>query len=147
MGWTASGLMGATQVDQWDPTALAIDLTAEDGKAAFWGSSITPNFNTDTAYNAAPWNSGQSSGAGYTAGGPTVTGTTLVASSGVMVYDYDNISIPNSTIIAEGYINYWPNKSNRIFLAVWFGAPLETQDGTFLVTNDPSGVARLDYTP
>lgn len=148
MGWIASGLMGATQADQWDPTALAIDLTAEDGKNAFYGAGVTPNFNTDTAYNVGTWvTANEASGAGYTAGGPVSTGTTLTPTGGVLVYDYDNISIANSTIEAEGYINYWPNKSSRIFHAVWFGELLETQDGTFLVTNDPSGVARLDYTP
>lgn len=148
MAWTRSGIMGTTQQDQWDPTALGVDLTAEDGKNAFWGPSITPNFNTDTAYNSSPWlasGGGQASGAGYTAGGPVSTGTTLTPASGILVYDFDNIELTNSTIIAEGYINYWPNKSSRIFLATWFGEPLETQDGTFLVTHDPGGVARFGY--
>lgn len=148
MAWGGSGLMGPTQMDQWDPSALAIDLTAEDSKAAFWTVSVTPNYNTDTAYGSAPWNSGESSGAAYTAGGILVTGTTLAVASGVMKYDYDNFEIPNSTFAARGYLHYFPNKSNRAFSAVDFGADdLETQDGTWLVTHDPSGTALLDYIP
>ncbi|MFI7532570.1 hypothetical protein [Streptosporangium sp. NPDC049376] len=147
MAWSASGLFVATHIDQWDPTNLAIDLTAEDSKVAFWGSSVTPNFDTDTAYNTAPWNSGQSSGAGYTAGGPTLTGTTLAVVSGSMRFDADNVQLDNSTITSEGVLHYWPNKTNRAFLAVWFGAPKETQDGTFLITWHANGIAVLDCTP
>ncbi|WP_327587032.1 hypothetical protein OHA25_08475 [Nonomuraea sp. NBC_00507] len=147
MAWSASGLFVATHVDQWDVTNLAIDLGAEDGKLALWGSAVTPNFTTDTAYGVAPWNAGESSGAGYTAGGPTLTLTTLTAASGSMVFDAENVQLNNSTIIAEGALQYWPLKSNRAFLAVWFGAPKETQDGTFLITWHASGIAVLDCSP
>jgi hypothetical protein len=143
MPWSGSGLMMATQVDQWDPSALAIDLTAEDGKLALWTSAVTPNFATDTAYNASPWNSGQSSGAGYTAGGPLATGSTLTVTSGVAKYDLDNIELTETTLVSEGGLIYFPNKSNRALLAVWWGEELETQDGTFLVTWHSDGVARF----
>ncbi|GII84605.1 hypothetical protein Ssi03_25950 [Sphaerisporangium siamense] len=147
MAWSASGLFVATHIDQWDASNLGIDLTAETHKAAFWGSSVTPNFDTDTAYNTAPWNSGQSSGAGYTAGGPLLTGTTLAAVSGSMRWDADNIQLDNSTITAEGLIIYAPANSSRLISATWFGAVKETQDGTFLITWHANGIAALDLTP
>ncbi|MEV7011538.1 hypothetical protein [Streptosporangium sp. NPDC051022] len=148
MAWSASGLMVASHVDKWDDTQLATDITSEtDIKAAFWGSSVTPNFTTDLAYGSSPWNSGQSSGAGYTAGGIVVTGTTLVASSGSMKFDADNFSLPNSTITAEGYLLYDHAHSDRALAAVWFGSPQSTQDGTFLVTHDPAGIYSIDLTP
>ncbi|MFD8556617.1 hypothetical protein ACFV1N_04900 [Streptosporangium canum] len=149
MAWSASGLMVATHIDQWDDTALSVDLTSEvDLKAAFWGSSVTPVFNDlAPAYGTAPWNSGESAGAGYTGGGIAVTGTTLAVASGSMKFDADNFSIPNSTIIAEGYLLYDDSTSDRAIAAVWFGGPEETQDGTFLVTHDAAGVFSLDLTP
>ncbi|WP_113699190.1 hypothetical protein [Nonomuraea lactucae] len=140
--------MGGTQMDQWDPSDLSIDLTVETMKAAFWGASVTPDFSQAApAYGSAPWNSGESSGAGYTAGGILILNTTLALVSGQLRWDADNLQITSSTIIAHGYISYVPSISNRIFHATWFGAEFETQDGTFLVTHDPVGLAALDYTP
>jgi hypothetical protein len=141
--------MVASYVDKWDPTLLATDLTSEtDLKAAFFGAGVTPNYNADTAYNADTWLlANESSGAGYTAGGVVLTGTTLVATSGSMVFDTNNISIPNSTIAAEGYLGYDDAHADRALWAVWFGSLEETQDGTFLVTMDPAGVYSLDLTP
>lgn len=151
MAWTASGLFVQTQIDQWDASNLAINLMATDGKLALWGSSVTPDFNqvspTPPAYGSAPWNAGEAAGTGYTAGGPVLTGTTLTINAGSMVFDADNVQLNNSTIIAEGALQYWPTKSNRAFLAVWFGGPKETQDGTFLITWHASGIAVFDCTP
>lgn len=147
MAWSASALFGPTLLDIYDNTQLAIDLGVEDSKFALWGSSITPNFDTDTAYNTAPWNSGQSSGAGYTAGGPVLANTTIVISSGVLVFDADNVQLDNTTITTEGGLHYFPNVSNRAFLAPWWGAAKSTFDGTILVTWHSSGIARQDYTP
>lgn len=140
MGWTKSGLFYMGQLDQWDPSNLSIDLTAEDGKFALFGSSVTPNFASDLAYGSAPWNSGEASGAGYTAGGVLMANTTLAIVSNQLVWDMDNIQLTNSTITAEGGVSYWPNKSNRLFHASWFGEPKETQDGTFLITWASGGV-------
>jgi hypothetical protein len=148
MAWSASGLFVTTHIDKWDDTQLAIDLSSETQlKAAFWGSSVTPNFGTDTAYGVAPWNAGESSGAGYVAGGEPVVNTTLTHVSGSMRFDADNFQIDDSTIIAEGYLLYAATVANRAILAVWFGQAYETQDGTFLVTHDAAGIAVLDCTP
>lgn len=141
MAWSASGMFRQTQLDQWDDTALSLDLTVETGKLAFFGSSVTPNYGTDTAYGTAPWNSGEASGAGYTSGGPLLTGTTLAIVGSSMVFDADNTQLDSSTITAEGALLYYPAKSNRALLAVWFGAAKSTQDGTFLITWASGGVA------
>jgi hypothetical protein len=71
--------------------------------------------------------------------------TTIVAASAVLTSDADNIAIANSTFIAEGLVWYFPNVSNRLFSGVWFGAPFETQDGTFAVAWHSSGIARQTY--
>ncbi|MEV4457005.1 hypothetical protein [Microbispora sp. NPDC049633] len=140
MGWTASGMMRTTQLGQWNSSALGLDLTASP-KLAFFGSSVTPNFATDTAYGTSPWNSGEASGAGYTAGGPSPANVTLTIVSSQLVLDADNTQLTNSTITAEGALWYYPAKSNRALLAVWFGAAKTTQDGTFLITWASGGVA------
>jgi hypothetical protein len=149
MAWSASGLMVAAHIDKWDDSQLATDLTSEtDLKAAFFGVAVTPNFGTDTAYNAGTWaTANESSGAGYTAGGVLVVNTTLTHASGSMKFDGDNFSIPDSTIIAEGYLLYDDAHADRALAAVWFGEDFETQDGTFLVTHDSLGIFLLDLTP
>ncbi|MFI6813779.1 hypothetical protein ACIBG7_15265 [Nonomuraea sp. NPDC050328] len=149
MAWSASGIMVASYVDKWDDTQLATDMTSEtDIKAAFFKSTVTPNFTTDTAYNAGTWLlANEAAGAGYTAGGLVLTGTTFLAGSGSAVFDANNISIPSSTITAEGYLGYDDAHADRALWATWFGAVEETQDGTFLVTHDPGGIYALDLTP
>lgn len=147
MAWSKSGLFVATHIDQWDASNLGIDLTGELHKAAFWGPSVTPNFDTDTAYGSSPWNSGESSGAGYTPAGILITGTTLAVASGSMKWDADNLQIDDSTIISEGVLLYADPTSDRAIAAVWFGEAKETQDGTFLVTWNAAGIAALDLTP
>ncbi|MGA5764471.1 hypothetical protein [Nonomuraea bangladeshensis] len=148
MAWSGSGIMAGTQMDQWDASLLGMDITLETLKAAFWGSSVTPDFSAAApAYGSAPWNAGEASGAGYTAGGILIVNTTLAIVSGQLRWDADNFQLDNSTITAEGYISYLPTVSNRIFHATWFGEPKSTEDGTYLVTHDPLGMCALDCTP
>lgn len=149
MTWTASGLMVQSHIDKWDDSQLATDLTSEtDLKAAFFKPAATPNFGTDTAYNVGTWVvANEASGAGYNPGGVLVVNTTLTHASGSMKFDADNFSIPNSTIVAEGYGLYDDAHADRMLGAVWFGGSFETQDGTFLVTHDPAGIYLLDLTP
>ncbi|MBX6167529.1 MAG: hypothetical protein IRY84_07810 [Thermobispora bispora] len=143
MAWTKSGLFYATQLDQWDDTNLGLDLTSENWRVAFFGSTVTPNFSTDTAYGTGTWASGESSGAGYTTGGVPLANTTLAMVGSSMVWDADNVELDASTITAEGVLLYLPTVSNRAFAAVWFGASKETQDGTFLITWASGGIAAL----
>jgi hypothetical protein len=148
MAWSASGIFVPTFLDQWDATALGIDLTAENHKIALWGSSVTPNFTSDTAYGASPWNSGEASGAGYTSGGQALTGTTLTGASGAVKFDADDTSWASSTITAEGALIYADALvGNNAILAVWFGSAKTTADGTFLITWHANGIAQWDLTP
>jgi len=148
MAWTKSGLFAATFVAQWGATQSGIDLTAAGAKLALWGSSVTPDFGQDTAYGTAPWDSGEVSGAGYTTGGPTLLNPTFVpVAGGQVAYDADNVQLDNSTITSEGGIIYIPSKSNRLWAAIWWGEPKETQDGTFLITWHSSGITLLNLAP
>jgi len=140
MAWTKSGIFYTTIRDQWDDTNLGLDLGAETWRCAFYTSSVTPNFTVDAAYGVGVWGSGESSGAGYTPGGPTLTSTTLPFVGNRMVWDADNVQLTNSTIQAEGVLLYFPAKSNRALAAIWFGSPKETQDGTFLINWSSEGI-------
>lgn len=148
MAFTVSGIMVASYVDKFDDTQLATDMTSEtDLKAAFFTNAVTPNYTTDSAYGSAPWNANESAGAGYSAGGVLLTGTTFLAVSGSAVFDANNISIPNSTITAAGYLGYDDAHLDRALWATAFGSEEETQDGTYLVTHDAGGIYALDLTP
>ena len=59
MAVTASGLFLTTWADVLDTSQLALDLDLETHKGALFSNSITPNFNTDTAYAAAPYNANE----------------------------------------------------------------------------------------
>ena len=141
MAWTKSGIFYTSVRDQWNSSNLGLDLDAETWRCAFFGSSVTPNFTQDAAYGIGTWgSSNESSGAGYTAGGPVLPNTTLTFVGNRLVWDADNVQLTNSTITAEGVLLYYPDKSNRALAAIWFGSPKETQDGTFLINWSSDGI-------
>jgi hypothetical protein len=148
MAWSAPGIFIPTQLLVMTATLTTLDWGSELHKFAFWGSSITPNYGSDTAYGSSPWNSGESSGAGYSAGGVLLTGTTITHNgSGAIKFDANNIELSDSTIESEGGVGYADALANELLFGLWWGEPLETQDGTFLVTFDSLGIALLDCTP
>ena len=52
-------------------------------KGALWTGSVTPDFSqTSPAYGSSPWNSGETSGPGYTAGGNSLTVISFAEISG-----------------------------------------------------------------
>src|SRR5690349_16890153 len=99
MAVTVSGLFLPTWIDILDTTQLAIDLDLETHKVAMFTNSITPNFSSDTAYGASPYNANEVSGTGYSAGGTALT-TTAVSESptGTLKWDADDTSWSSSTI-------------------------------------------------
>jgi len=146
----ASGLMGATLVRALTDT-LALDLGSETQlKVALFTDSLTPDFNAASPYfGSAPYTSNQVSGTGYTAGGATLTSTTLTASAGIMTFDAADASWSSSTITsAEGAIIYADGLTNKdVVVAVDFGAPYSTSNGTFAITWNASGIFTVDYIP
>jgi hypothetical protein len=146
----ASGLMGATLVRALTD-AIALDLGSETQlKVAMFTDTLTPDFSAASPYfGSAPYTSNQVSGTGYTAGGNTLTSTTLVAATGLMTFDAADASWSSSTITnAEGAIIYADGLTNKdVVLAVDFGAPYSTSNGTFAITWNASGIFTVDYTP
>lgn len=148
MAISASGLYVSTWTDILDTTQLAIDLDAENHRIALFTNSITPNFSSDTAYGVSPYNSGESSGAGYTAGGQLLTGTALSESpTGTIKWAADNMQWTSSTITAKGALIYADAVSDRAIVLVNFGSDFSTVSGTLLITWNSAGIWNLDLTP
>lgn len=149
MAVTASGLYVATFIDVLDTTQLAIDLDLETHKGALFSNSITPNFDTDTAYGAAPYNANEVSGTGWAAGGVALTGTTFLGASGTATFDATDVSVAGTTLTgARCYLLYADALAgNNAIVLVNFGADYSTVNGTFGITWAGAGIATLDLTP
>ena len=75
---------------------------------------------------------GETSGAGYVAGGITLTGTT-VATSGTTVYVNFNSATFSAAVTARGALIYNVSKGNKSVAVLDFGAD-KTSSTTFIVT-------------
>lgn len=151
MAISGSGLFVATFIDVFDPTALSIDLTSdEDLKAALFTSSLAnPNFTTDVGYGAAPYNANEASGAGYTAGGAVLTGTTFTGNSGVATFDASDVTWASSTLSdVRGVLIYDDTQEddNGIVL-VDLGQAYQTSNGSLVVQWHSDGIFQLDLVP
>lgn len=150
MAITASGLFIPTWRDVLDTTQLAVDLDLETHKVAMFTNSITPNFSSDTAYGVAPYDANEVSGAGYSAGGTELTGTTVTESpAGTLMFDASDTSWAASTITnARGALIYADALAgNNALLLVNFGADFSTVNGTFLIAWAATGIFTWDLTP
>jgi hypothetical protein len=146
---TASGLFCVTFQDILDTTQLAVDLDLETHKGALFSNSITPNFDTDSAYAVAPYNANEVTGTNWASGGVALTGTTLSVSSGTLILDATDVSVASTTISnARCYLLYADALTgNNAIVLVNFGADYSTSNGTFAITWAATGYANLDLTP
>jgi hypothetical protein len=131
----------------------AIDVLADSIKAAlFTNSTTTPNFDTNTAYAAAPFNANEVTGTGYTSGGVALATKTLTVTSGSLVFDSDDPSWASATFSnARGLLAYddtiaTPVAKPALFL-VTFGADFAVTAGTFTVQVAAGGWFADDLTP
>jgi hypothetical protein len=149
MAITASGIYVATIVDVLDTTQLALDLDLETHKGALFSNSITPNFTTDTAYGVSPYDGNEVTGTNWPSGGIALTGTTVTGSSGGLTFDATDVSVASTTVTnARGYLLYADALAgNNAILLINFGADYSTNNGTFAITFNASGIATLDLTP
>lgn len=149
MAVTASGLYVATFVDALDTTQLALDLDLETHRLALFNNTITPNFTTDTAYAVAPYNANEVTGTNWATGGVLLTGTTLLGSSGAMVFDATDVSVASTTLASARCALIYADAlaGNNAICLVNFGADYSTTNGTFAITWDAAGIFSVDLTP
>ena len=140
MAITESGIYGVTFEGALQNT-LAIDWDLETHKGALFTDSITPNFNTDTAYGVAPYDANETSGGSWPAGGVAVTGTAITLSGGTATFDATDVSQANSTVTsAMGYLLYAAALSNEALILVDFISAVTTVAGTLTITWNASGI-------
>jgi hypothetical protein len=114
---------------------------------ALFNNTLTNSQDTDPAtYNVAPYNANEVSGTGWAAGGvalgsPTMT---LVSTVGVM-FDANDVSQAATTLTnVRGCAIYDNTLSPKaVIMAITFGADYSTVSGTFAVTWDANGLARI----
>ena len=147
MAITASGLYGLTLEKALNNT-VAIDWEADTNKGALFTDTITPNFDTDTAHGAAPYDANETSGGSWPAGGVALTGTELTLAAGTMKFDATDVSVATTDITsAMGYLLYADAATDEAMLLVDFGTQVTTVNGTFTVTWHGNGIMTIDYTP
>jgi hypothetical protein len=149
MAVTASGLFVSTFVDVFDTTQLAIDLDLETHKIALFSNSITPNFDTNTAYGVTPYDANEVSGTNWAAGGVAITGTTFTGASGTATFDATDVSVETTTLTNArcGLIYADALAGNNAIVLINFGADYSTVAGTFAITWNASGIFTIDLTP
>lgn len=151
MAVTASGLFYLTFRDMLQNDS-ATDLLADTNKLALFTNSITPAFDTNTAYGAAPYNANEVSGTGYSAGGVAIANDTITVSSGTLIYDGDDSSWTTATFSSVRCGLLWddtittPTADPAICL-INFGADFAVTAGTFTVQYAAGGIFTIDLTP
>lgn len=154
MAVTGSGLFAGTFKDVLTNTQ-ALDLSAEDMKCALFTNTITPDFDATAAnarYGAGVFASGQSSGTGYTAGGATLTTTTIASASGVITFDAADVSWATSTIAAARCALIYADaltspQADPAVALINFGADYATTVGTLTIQWSASGIFTWDLVP
>lgn len=116
-------------------------------KCALFTNTCTPAQDTDPAsYAAAPYNANEVSGTNWAAGGVALTTPTmtLVAGVGVM-FDAVDVSVASTTLAsARGCLIYDDTLAPKAaIIAITFGADYSTTNGTFAITWDTNGLARI----
>jgi hypothetical protein len=107
-------------------------------KIALYTSSATLGAST-TAYSA----TNEVTGAGYDAGGKTLTGYVSGLSTGTAYITFDDPSWTSSTITARGCLIYNSSKSNKAVACFDFGSDVISVSGTFTIDLPAAGASAL----
>ncbi|MEU7861206.1 hypothetical protein [Nonomuraea sp. NPDC049141] len=128
---------------------ISIDLgntTPGTFKGALFQATVVPNFSqTSPAYNASPWNSGETTGPGYSSGGNSLTVVSfaeLAGSANKIGWKFSTTTWTSATIAADGLLIYAPGLSNRAFIFRWFGQSYDSSNGDYEINFHSDGAAR-----
>lgn len=150
MTFTASGLFYLTFRDIL-MNDTAVDILADTTKAALFTNSLTtPDFATNTAYAAAPWNANE---VGTPSGGIAIANDTITTTGTVLLkYDGDDTAWGSQTIAnARGCLIYDDTIASPVakpaICAVTFGADFSVTSGVLTIVWDSAGIFTIDLTP
>jgi hypothetical protein len=150
MAVTASGLYYLSFRDMMGTAQLAVDLDSETtNKIALYSNSITPNFDTDTTQAAAPYNANECTGTNWAAGGVVLTTTAFAVVTGTLSWSAANVSVASTTLTAvrAGLIYGLATTTKSCICLVNFTSDYSTNNGTFAITWNGSGIFTIDLTP
>lgn len=102
------------------------DFTTDTFKVALYTNSATLGPAT-TVYTTA----NEASGAGYTAGGNTLTGVTVALSQGVAYVDFGDTTWTSGSFSARAALIYNSSKANRAVAVYEFGEIKTVSSGNF----------------
>lgn len=130
---------------------IALDLGLETHKVALFTSTVTPDFDTNTAYGVAPWNANEVSGTGWNAGGVVLT-TTAVSSPGAALFTFDagDVNESGTTLADSDYALIYADAlaGDNAICAIEFPAgDYSTNNGSFQIQWDAAGIFTIDLTP
>jgi hypothetical protein len=115
-----------------------VHASTDTYKIALYTSSATLDAST-TAYSA----TNEVTGAGYDAGGKTLTGYVSGLSTGTAYITFDDPSWTSSTITARGCLIYNSSKSNKAVACFDFGSDVISVSGTFTIDLPAAGASAL----
>lgn len=136
----------ATLADIIDTTQLALNPLSNTVKAAFFDDSLSVDAETFTAYGVAPFNAGELTGGGYSAGGATLGTKDWSIQSGTNRIRWKTaaISISNVTGDVRWMLHYDDTLAgNNAFYAGDFGAEYTLAAEVLNVTPDTNGWFRI----
>lgn len=123
-----------------------IDLDSDTIKVALVGSGYTPNQDTHQYFSDV---TSEVTGTGYTAGGVTLANKTVVynAATNQLVFDADDVVIPNSTITARYAVIYdaspASNATRPLIGYVDFTSDQSSTAGNFTISWDAAGIFQV----
>lgn len=148
MTFTASGLFYLTFRDIFQ-NDTAVDLLADSLKVALFTNSLTtPNYDTNTAYGAAPFNANE---VGTPAGGVVVPATIsiTVQSGSVLTFDGGDVPWSSQTISGiRGGLLYDDTITTPVadpgIAGITFGADYSVTSGVFTIQWATDGIFKID---
>lgn len=146
MAWSGSGWYADTLTLALGTNQLGIDLDLDTHKVALYNNSITPNYSASAPQYSS---TNEITGTGYTAGGKVVTGTALTTSSGLSIWDGDNVQWDSSTLTGVHGANVYADAltNNNLIIGIDFTTDYATADGSLLIAWHANGVGRIDWVP
>ena len=109
------------------------DLLTDTIKIALYTANADLDANT-TVYVV----TNEITGTGYTAGGNTLTGTTVNAENGVAYVSFDNTTWASASFTCRGALIYNSTKANRSIAVLNFGSDKTVLNQTFQIQFPPN---------
>lgn len=130
--------------------AIALNFggtTPDTINCALFNNTLASSYDTDPAtYGVAPYNANEVSGTGWAAGGVALGSPTMtLVSGGIIMFDANDVSQASTTLTnARGAVVYDNTLTPKcVVITSSFGADYSTVNGTFAITWDVNGLARI----